>query len=388
MRCSRTPDADGHIPETLAAAASGPARVDVIAQTLRIGYLLHAHRPQQPPDRVALARLRQVLARQVQATGAVGFALEPDPAQWNVWAAMFADQALAFAMPARDSIPWWRSDPLIGLIARRATARRSDSRPCGERAGGSGCAWCRCTWRWLPPIVSRPSCRRASGARPTPWRPGVTVIIPERDAPEMLARALASLDVALAAIDEPRQVIVVANGAPRAAYRQVAARFPDVEWVYVDAPLGFAGAIERGLRRARYDGTYLLNNDMTLDPRALAELLPLRAPDVFALASQIFQHERSRAAARKRDSPTGTPTARACICITRRSPSSPEPLAHLVRKRRRRAVPHGAAHAATCARAAATTRSTGRTPSGACAPGAMACASSSVRGRTPRTSIG
>ncbi len=105
--------ADGHIPETLATAANGPARVDVIAQTLRIGYLLHAHRPQQPPDRVALARLRGVLARQVHASGAVGFTLGPDPAQWNVWAAMFADQALAFAVPARDSIQWWRSDPLL-----------------------------------------------------------------------------------------------------------------------------------------------------------------------------------------------------------------------------------------------------------------------------------
>ena len=124
---------------------------------------------------------------------------------------------------------------------------------------------------------------------PSPWRSGVTVIIPERDAPDMLARALTSLQVALTAIDEPQQVIVVANGAPRSAYHDVAARFPDVEWMYVDAPLGFAGAIERGLRRARYDGTYLMNNDMTLDARALAELMPLRAPDVFALASQIFQ---------------------------------------------------------------------------------------------------
>ena len=105
--------ADGHIPESLAAAASGPARIDVIAQTLRIGYLLHAHRPQQPPDRVALARLRHLLARQVHATGAVGFRVEPEPAQWKVWAAMFVDQALAFAAPARDAIPWWRSDPLI-----------------------------------------------------------------------------------------------------------------------------------------------------------------------------------------------------------------------------------------------------------------------------------
>jgi hypothetical protein len=50
---------------------------------------------------------------------------------------------------------------------------------------------------------------------PSPWRPGVTVIIPERDAPDMLSRALVSLQSALAVIDEPRQVIVVANGAPR-----------------------------------------------------------------------------------------------------------------------------------------------------------------------------
>ena len=128
---------------------------------------------------------------------------------------------------------------------------------------------------------------------PLPWRPGVTVIIPERAAPEMLARALASVTVALAGIDEPRQIIVVANGAPIAAYRDVAARFPDVEWIHVDAPLGFASAIELGLRRARYGGTYLMNNDMTLDSRALAELMPLRAPDVFALASQIFQQDAS-----------------------------------------------------------------------------------------------
>ena len=106
-------NADGHIPESLTSTTGGPARVDVLAQTLRIGYLLHAHRPQQPPDRVALARLRQVLARQVHPTGAVGFTLEPDPAQWNVWAAMFTDQALAFAVPTRDSIPWWHSDPLL-----------------------------------------------------------------------------------------------------------------------------------------------------------------------------------------------------------------------------------------------------------------------------------
>jgi GT2 family glycosyltransferase/glycosyltransferase involved in cell wall biosynthesis len=122
-----------------------------------------------------------------------------------------------------------------------------------------------------------------------PWSPGISVIIPDRDSPVMLAEALASLDNALTAITEPRQVIVVANGAPRSVYRDVEARFPHVEWVHDERPLGFAGAIERGLERVRHDGTFLMNNDMTVDARAIAELLPLRSADVFAIGVQIFQ---------------------------------------------------------------------------------------------------
>jgi hypothetical protein len=105
---------DAHLPETLASASgNGPARVDVMAQTLRVGYLLAAHRPQQPPDRVGLARLRQSLARHVRPGSGVAFARSAAPAQANVWATMFADQALAFASPGRDSDAWWRSDPMI-----------------------------------------------------------------------------------------------------------------------------------------------------------------------------------------------------------------------------------------------------------------------------------
>lgn len=126
-----------------------------------------------------------------------------------------------------------------------------------------------------------------------PWQAGVSVVIPDRDAPSMLAEALASLEAALAAIDEPAQVVVVANGAPAGAYADVRARFPRVEWVHEAQPLGFTAAIERGLRAVRHDGVYLMNNDVTLEPRAIAELLPLRAPDVFAVASQILQRGES-----------------------------------------------------------------------------------------------
>ncbi len=105
---------DGHLPEALGQAAGhGPARVDVMAQALRIGYLLAAHRPQDPPDRVALARLRQALARQVRPAGGVGFARSTLASQSNVWATMFADQALAFTGLPRGADAWWRTDPAI-----------------------------------------------------------------------------------------------------------------------------------------------------------------------------------------------------------------------------------------------------------------------------------
>jgi hypothetical protein len=77
-------------------ASDVPKRLDVVAQTIRIGHLLSMHRPQQPPDRIALARLQQMLIRHVRLNGAVPFAVQSPPSQSNVWAAMFAEQALGF----------------------------------------------------------------------------------------------------------------------------------------------------------------------------------------------------------------------------------------------------------------------------------------------------
>jgi hypothetical protein len=106
---------DGRLPESIDAAsgATGPARVDVIAQTLRVGCLLGAHRVQPPPDQLALARLRHLLMRQLRPSGAVGFSLESESADCNAWAAMFADQALAFAVPNPGATMWQSTDPLL-----------------------------------------------------------------------------------------------------------------------------------------------------------------------------------------------------------------------------------------------------------------------------------
>jgi len=106
---------DGRLPESIDAAsgATGPARVDVIAQALRVGFLLGVHRVQPPQDQLALARLRHLLVRQLRPSGAVGFLLDAEPADCNAWAAMFADQALAFAVPNPGATTWQWTDPLL-----------------------------------------------------------------------------------------------------------------------------------------------------------------------------------------------------------------------------------------------------------------------------------
>jgi GT2 family glycosyltransferase/glycosyltransferase involved in cell wall biosynthesis len=137
--------------------------------------------------------------------------------------------------------------------------------------------------------LARPRPVHRTRALPQRWRPGVSVVIPDRDSPAMLMEALDSLHVALARIDEPSQLVVVINGASLGDYRQVLSKYPGVEVVHSLRPLGFSAAICKGMRRARYEWTLLMNNDMKLAPTALRELCTERASDVFAISSQIFQ---------------------------------------------------------------------------------------------------
>src|SRR6202790_1823477 len=86
----------------------------------------------------------------------------------------------------------------------------------------------------MPVFLSLSIADRVGGAMRTrtarlalpPWRAGLSIIIPERDSPQLLLNALASLHDALDAVDEPCQVVVVANGAARNAYDEVVAKYP------------------------------------------------------------------------------------------------------------------------------------------------------------------
>lgn len=121
-----------------------------------------------------------------------------------------------------------------------------------------------------------------------PWQPGVAVLIPESGTPDLLAETLAAVEVAIARIDEPTEIVVVVNGAARADYDALVAAHPRVRWSFHAEALGYNGAVVRGLRHVRLPSVYLLNSDMRVEPDALAALLPYRLPEAFAATSQIF----------------------------------------------------------------------------------------------------
>src|SRR5207237_7130622 len=84
----------GHVPESLDRA--GTLRLDVVAQTVRASLLLNAHAPLRASSRRQLDSLAGALAQYIRDDGAVPFTADTTAAQFNVWTAMFTEQALAY----------------------------------------------------------------------------------------------------------------------------------------------------------------------------------------------------------------------------------------------------------------------------------------------------
>ena len=160
-------------------------------------------------------------------------------------------------------------------------------------AGTWGTGW-RQRLRLMPMYLAlRAAGRLSTSRRPAvsgmPVRPGISVVIPERGTPELLAPALASVERALARCAEPSEVIVVVNGADPAAYADLKARHLATEWLHFGHPLGFSAAVARGVARTSMPWTLLLNSDCELDERAVELLARARAFDVFAAGAHIEQ---------------------------------------------------------------------------------------------------
>jgi glycosyltransferase involved in cell wall biosynthesis/GT2 family glycosyltransferase len=117
---------------------------------------------------------------------------------------------------------------------------------------------------------------------------GITVVVPSRNGRDLLARLLPGLLRELDGI--PSEVIVSDNGSDDGTAQWLGREFPQVHCEVSPTPLSFAAAVNRGIARARFSHTFLLNNDMVLESGFFPPLLAAfdKVPDLFCATAQIF----------------------------------------------------------------------------------------------------
>ncbi len=131
-------------------------------------------------------------------------------------------------------------------------------------------------------------------ANTMPETRAASVVIPNWNGRDLLARYLPSIEAALA-MNPDNEIIVVDNGSTDGSAEYLRAAFPDVRVLALDRNLGFGGGSNAGVSAARNDIVVLLNSDMRVEPDFLAPLLAgFSDPAVFAVSCQIFFSDPNR----------------------------------------------------------------------------------------------
>ena len=111
------------------------------------------------------------------------------------------------------------------------------------------------------------------------------VIVTLRAGPP-LHEAVASVERALARVEGETEMVVVDNGSGAGALRE---HFPKVEIIAMPRNVGFPAGVNEGLRHTSGDWVLLLNDDATIAPEGVRDLLEAVAalPDVGSAAAQM-----------------------------------------------------------------------------------------------------
>ena len=120
--------------------------------------------------------------------------------------------------------------------------------------------------------------------------PRVSVVVVNYRRPEMTAACLRALDDALARLGEPSEVVVVDNGSGDGSPEALRAAAPAVTVVELPENRGFPTAASEGIRRSTGDWVALVNNDVIVEPHAIAEMVRVgdSAADVGSVAAQML----------------------------------------------------------------------------------------------------
>ncbi|HOL70667.1 MAG TPA: glycosyltransferase [Bryobacteraceae bacterium] len=136
--------------------------------------------------------------------------------------------------------------------------------------------------------------RRRLVPNTAPRKNAASVVIPNWNGRELLAKYLPSVVAALDGNPE-NEIIVVDNGSEDGSAEFLRQNFPQVRVLALPRNLGFGGGSNAGFRAARNDIVVLLNSDMRVEPDFLAPLLEAFTDDaVFCAGCQIFFSDPAR----------------------------------------------------------------------------------------------
>jgi GT2 family glycosyltransferase len=101
----------------------------------------------------------------------------------------------------------------------------------------------------------------------------VSAVVVNLEQRELLRSCLTSLREALQRAEGDHETIVVDNGSSDGSAEMVREEFPEVRLIELAVNTGFAGGVSTGIRHATGDWILSVNNDTTVPPAAVAELL-------------------------------------------------------------------------------------------------------------------
>jgi Predicted glycosyltransferases len=116
----------------------------------------------------------------------------------------------------------------------------------------------------------------------------LTVIIPNYNGQHFLGECLDSLKNQ----DHPCEVIVIDNGSHDKSADYILETYPEVILIKNHENLGFAAAVNQGIKVSNSEYVFLLNNDVQLEKGAISNLLKCIKKDdsIFAVSSKMIQY--------------------------------------------------------------------------------------------------
>ena len=116
----------------------------------------------------------------------------------------------------------------------------------------------------------------------------VTIVIPNYNGKHFMKPCLESLDRQTC---KDFEIIVVDNASSDGSIEYMKETYPDIHCIGLDKNYGFSRAVNEGIRASRTPYVILLNNDTTVDPRYVEEMLKAirKSKRIFSVSSKMIQ---------------------------------------------------------------------------------------------------